>query len=49
MVIGINCGHTVSGQLGCGAMGYLNESNETRAVGYELMRLLRAAGHTVVD
>ena len=49
MVIGINCGHTVSGQPGCGAMGYLNESNETRAVGYELMRLLRAAGHTVVD
>ena len=49
MKIGINCGHTVNGQAGSGAVGYLNESNETRNVGYELMELFRAGGHTVVD
>ncbi len=49
MRIGINCGHTVSGQPGCGAVKYLNESDETRAVGYPLMKMLRAQGHTVVD
>ncbi len=48
MIIGINCGHTVNGP-GCGAKGYLNESVETRAVGYKLMEYLRSAGHTVVD
>lgn len=49
MIIGINCGHTVSGQPGSGAVGYLNESDETRRVGRSLMTLLRRAGHTVYD
>ncbi len=49
MRIGINCGHTLSGTTGCGAVGYLNESNETRAVGYKLMHMLKALGHTVID
>ena len=49
MVIGINCGHTLSGTTGSGAVGLLNESNETRAVGYSLINKLRAAGNTVVD
>lgn len=49
MVIGINCGHTIAGTIGCGAKGYLTESDETRAVGYALMDMLKAAGHTVVD
>lgn len=49
MVIGINCGHTVSGQPGCGAIGYLNESDETRAVGYALMDMFRKTGHTAID
>ncbi len=48
MKIGINCGHTSNGP-GCGATGYLNESRETRAVGYKLMEYLKKAGHTVVD
>ena len=48
MRIGINCGHTISG-MGSGAVGYLNESKETRAVGYALMEMLRNLGHTVVD
>lgn len=49
MRIGINCGHTISGTPGSGATGYLNESNETRAVGYKLMELLKQKGHTVID
>ena len=49
MKIGINCGHTVSGQPGCGAVGFINESDETRNVGYKLMEYLKSAGHTVVD
>ena len=49
MVIGINCGHTVSGSVGSGAVGILNESDETRRVGYALEELFRKAGDTVVD
>ena len=48
MRFGINCGHTKSG-AGCGAIGYLNESDEVRKVGYRLMEYLRAAGHEVFD
>ena len=42
MIVGINCGHTVSGTVGSGAVGFLNESNETRRVGYKGMEYLRA-------
>ncbi len=49
MIVGINCGHTVSGTVGSGAVGYLNESDETRNVGYKVMEILRARGVTVVD
>lgn len=49
MIIGVNCGHTKSGTAGSGAVGILDESNETRAVGHVLMEKLRSRGHTVVD
>lgn len=49
MVIGINCGHTVSGTIGCGAVGILNESDETRNIGYKLIEKLRSCGHKVID
>ena len=49
MRIGINCGHTVSGTVGCGAVGYIDESVEARKVGYALEDLLKKAGHTVHD
>lgn len=49
MKIGINCGHTVSGQPGCGAVGFIDESVETRNVGRALMNLFRQSGHTVID
>lgn len=48
MVIGINCGHTVSG-AGYGAAGIIKESEHTRLVGQALMNLLRSAGATVID
>lgn len=48
MKIGVNCGHTKSG-AGCGAIGFINESDETRKVGYKLMEYLKQAGHTVYD
>lgn len=49
MIIGVNCGHTASGQPGCGALGYIDESVETRRVGNALMELLKKGGHTVVN
>ncbi len=44
MRIGINCGHTVSGTVGCGAVGDIDESVEAREVGYALENLLKGAG-----
>ncbi len=49
MIIGINCGHTVDGQPGSGAVGLISESAQTRAVGKRLMTLLLGMGHTVYD
>lgn len=49
MIIGVNAGHTMSGQPGCGAIGYLNESDEARAVSKKLVDLLCRAGHIVYD
>lgn len=47
MKIVINAGHTKKGQ-GTGASGYLNESKETRKIGYELMKLLANTNHEVI-
>lgn len=49
MKIGINCGHTVSGQPGCGAVGIIDESVETRVVGELLIAKLKKMGHDVVN
>lgn len=49
MKIGINCGHTVSGTVGSGAVGYINESDETRKVGYKLEEYLKERGVDVLD
>lgn len=48
MVVGINCGHTISG-AGSGAVGIINESQHTRLVGHALMNYLRSAGCNVID
>jgi len=43
----INAGHTKFSN-GTGAVGYLNESIETRKVAYELMKLLADTNHEVI-
>lgn len=48
MKIAINAGHTKSG-VGCGAIGCINESEETRDVVAALIPLLRRRGHTVIN
>ena len=48
MKIGVNCGHTKVAP-GTGAVGFLNESIETRNIGYKVMEKLKALGHEVVD
>ena len=49
MKIGIDCGHTLSGQ-GTGAVGCgYKEQDLTRALGKEVMNLLKKEGHTIVD
>lgn len=46
MKIILNAGHTISG-AGCGAIGHINESRETRKVVSLLSKKLQADGHTV--
>lgn len=48
MKIAINAGHTLKAP-GTGAVGYLVESKETRKVAKELIKLLKAKGHTVIN
>lgn len=48
MIIGINCGHTISG-AGGGAQGVIKESCSARLVGYSLMEKMSATGIKVVD
>lgn len=49
MKVIVNAGHTKAGTKGSGAVGYLVESNETRAVSKELIKLLKEKGYTVID
>lgn len=49
MRIAVNCGHTVSGTTGCGAVGRIDESKENRKVGKKLISILKNSGHTVYD
>ena len=48
MKIAVNAGHTKSG-TGCGAIGCINESEETRKVVAALIPILKEKGHTVVN
>lgn len=48
MKIAINAGHTISGK-GSGAVGFLNESKETRKIVKTLIPLLKARGYEVID
>lgn len=49
MRINVHAGHNPDGKAACGAIGYLKESTENRNVKNEVVRLLRALGHTVYD
>ena len=49
MIIGVHAGHNPSGKVACGAVGIICESTEARKVKDEVIKLLKVAGHTVVD
>ena len=47
MKISVNAGHTPSGKTGCGAVGYLDESNCTRQIAPKLADYLKKEGQSV--
>ena len=47
--INVHAGHNPDGKVACGAIGFLKESTENRIIKNEVIRLLRALGHTVYD
>lgn len=49
MRINVHAGHNPDGKVACGAIGFIKESTENRHVKNEVIRLLRALGHTVYD
>lgn len=49
MVINVHAGHNPSNKIACGAVGYLNESDEARAVKNLVIAKLQSMGHTVYD
>lgn len=49
MKINIHAGHNPDGKIACGAVGFLNESNQARKVAKKVIALLRAQGHTIYD
>lgn len=49
MRINVHAGHNPDGKVACGAIGFIKESTENRNVKNEVIRLLRAMGHTVYD
>lgn len=49
MIINVHAGHNPDGKVACGAIGFIKESTEARNVKNEVVRLLKALGHTVYD
>lgn len=49
MRINVHAGHNPDGKAGCGAVGIIRESTEARNVKNEVIRQLKALGHTVYD
>lgn len=49
MIINVHAGHNPDGKAGCGAVGIVRESTENRNVKNEVIRQLKALGHTVYD
>lgn len=49
MKINVHAGHNPDGKVACGAIGLIKESTEARKVVKEVIRLLKAKGHTVYN
>lgn len=49
MLINVHAGHNPDGKVACGAVGFLKESTEARAVKDSVISQLRELGHTVFD
>lgn len=49
MRINVHAGHNADGKTACGAIGLIKESTEARKVKNEVIRQLKAMGHTVYD
>lgn len=49
MIINVHAGHNPDGKVACGAIGIIRESTEARNVKNEVIRQLKALGHTVYD
>lgn len=49
MKINIHAGHNPDGMIACGAIGYIKESTEARAVKERILQKLTAMGHEVYD
>lgn len=49
MKFNVHAGHNPDGKIACGAVGLIKESTEARKVKDEVIRLLKAQGHTVYD
>lgn len=49
MIINVHAGHNPDGKTACGAVGFVKESTEARAIAGLLERRLRMAGHEVFD
>ena len=49
MRFSVHAGHNPDGKVACGAIGLIKESTEARKVKDEIIRLLKAEGHTVYD
>lgn len=47
--INVHAGHNPDNKVACGAIGLIKESTENRKVKDEVIRLLKADGHTVYD
>lgn len=49
MKINVHAGHNADGKVACGAIGLIKESTEARKVKDEVVKQLKALGHTVYD
>lgn len=49
MKINVHAGHNPDGKVACGSIGLIKESTEARKVKEDVIKLLKAEGHTVYD